>query len=309
MEDLDIKVRVHSIYENLKTFIETQVREREVEGALVLFSGYMDSTVVSKLAIDALGQDAVQVILRTDKYVENQEEVFKESIAFLDISEEKIISCDIEKLMRNYGAENLSIPGSIREIPSLYQPLSYSLLKFAARKEIEGKTYGMVGKASSDRERLIHKIIAYSKLRSRLHMSIAYLNAETKNLFLFGTINKTELLTGLFTKWGHGHAADLMPLGNLYRSQVFQLAEYLEIPETIRGLAKADLLPGIANKYQYFFNMDAIDVDRILVRLENGLDSKDIQKETGFSEESIDKILSYFNSSAYTRAAPLIPKI
>jgi len=95
----------------------------------------------------------------------------------------------------------------------------------------------------------------------------------------------------------------------LYRSQILQIAEALSVPIDIRSAAKADLLPGIENKYLQFFNLSANDVDRVLVRLEQGLSPEAIIKETSYSSESIEKINLYFNSSAYSRAAPLIPKI
>ena len=167
----------------------------------------------------------------------------------------------------------------------------------------------MVGKASSGRERLIHKVIAHNKLRSRVQMAVAYLTAETENAFLLGTINKTELQTGLFTKFGHSHCADIMPLGNLYRTQILQIAEFLDIPSKISDLAKADLLPGIQNKYQYFFNLEASEVDRILVRLENGFSEDEIHDQTQIDLKLIEKVQSYVSSAVYMRTATLIPKI
>lgn len=308
MEELDISKDIMEIKERIVHFIETSKEERGVEGVLVLFSGYMDSTVVSKLSLDALDNKGVKLLLRTNKYFEKQEEILETSIEFLGITEENIVRCDIEPLLKNFESKDL-IPGSVRDIPSVYQSLSYSLLKSTAKKEIEEKTYSMVGKADSDREKWIQKIVSLNKFRSRLQMAVAYLTAEQENRFLVGTINKTELSTGLFTKWGHSHCADLMPLGGLYRSQIFQLAEYLELPEPIRNLSKADLIPGVQNKYIYFFDLPVGDVDRILVCLEQGLSSTDISSTTGLPIDKIEKICMYYNSAAYTRQVPLIPKV
>jgi NAD+ synthase len=311
LKELTIINDVADIVERIVHFIETSIEERGVEGVLVLFSGYMDSTIVSKLCLDAVGVEAVKLLIRTNKYFEKQEkqeEILETSIAFLGVPEENIVRCDIEPMLKNFESKDL-IPGSVREIPSLYQPLSYSLLKNTAKKEIEEKTYGMVGKATSDREKWIHKIIAHNKFRSRLQMAVAYLTAERENRFLIGTINRTELSTGLFTKWGHGHSADLMPLGGLYRSQIFEIAEYLKLPEPIQNLSKADLIPGVQNKYLYFFDLIVDQVDRILVQLERGKSINEISDNLGIPIEKIEKINTYFNSAAFTRQVPLIPKI
>lgn len=307
MEELNI-IDKAKVIDQIGSFIVQLKEERGVDGVVILFSGYIDSTIITKISIDALGEENVKLLIRSENVYDKHTEVIENSTSYLGVSEDNIIHCDITPVVKSFTNDDL-IPGRSREIPSLYQPLSYSLLKSSLIKEIEGNTYGMLGKASSDRERLIHKIIAYNKLRSRVQMAIAYFTAETENAFLLGTINKTELLTGLFTKWGHGHCADIMPLGNLFRSQILQLAEYLEIPPEISNLAKADLLPGIQNKYQYFFNLESKEVDRVLIRLENGLAIENISNETQIDVEIIEKINHYIMSAGYTRAAPLIPKV
>ncbi len=308
MENLDISDQVSNIVEKIKNFIETSKEERGVSGVVILFSGFIDSTIIAKLAMDTLGKEKVRLFNRSESKFDKHTEMFKNSIDYLGISESQIVHCDIAPIVKQFNSDEL-IPGRSREVPLLYQPLSYSLLKSTLIREIEGNTYGMVGKAESERERLLHKIIAHNKLRSRIQMAVAYLTAETENAFLLGTINKTELLTGLFTKWGHGHCADIMPLGNLYRTQILHLADYLDIPTDIANKAKADLLPGIKNKYQYFFELTALDVDRILVRLEHGISTEETSKQTDIDLDLIEKVNHYFASSVYTRSAPLIPKI
>lgn len=308
LKELNISNDVANIVERIVHFIRTSIEERGVEGVLVLFSGYMDSTIVSKLCLEAVGVEAVKLLIRTNKYFEKQEETLKTSIDFLGVPEENIVQCDIEPMLKNFESKDL-IPGSVREVPSLYQPLSYSLLKNTAKKEIAERTYGMVGKTTSDREKWIRKIIAHNKFRSRLQMAVAYLTADQENRFLVGTINKSELSTGLFTKWGHSHCADLMPLGDLYRSQILKLAEYLELPEPIQNLSKADLIPGVQNKYMYFFELSVGDVDRILIQLEQGQSVTEINSKMGIPIDTIEKINTYYNSAAFSRQVPLIPKI
>jgi len=278
LDDLNISGKIREIIQEIANFIETSMEERKASGLLILFSGFIDSTVIARLCIDAVGKEKVKLLIRSDKFIDHQDDIIAHSIEYLGINEDQILRCEIEPMLRNFGSGNL-VPGSIREIPSLFHPLSHSILKSTLDTELEG-TFGMVGEANTGREKVLHKIIAYNKLRSRLQMAMAYFTAETENRILIGTINKTELLTGLFTIWGHSHCSDLMPLGNLYRSQILQIAEALSVPIDIRSAAKADLLPGIENKYLQFFNLSANDVDRVLVRLEQGLSPEAIIKET-----------------------------
>ena len=308
MEELDISHKLSKVYEKLSNFIETTKEERGVDGVVILFSGYIDSTIIAKISLNAIGEENVKLLIRSENIYDKHTEVLKQSMEYLGIDEKNIIHCDIAPILKNFVSDDL-IPGQTREIPMLYQPLSYSLLKTSLIKEIEGNTYGMVGKATSGRERLLHKIIAYNKLRSRIQMAVGYLTAETENAFLLGAINKTELLTGLFTKWGHGHCADIMLLGKLFRTQILQLAEHMGLPAEISNISKADLLPGIPNKYQYFFDMNSYDVDRILVRLEHGLSTSEIHNQTEIAVDLVEKVNNYFSSAGFTRGAPLIPKV
>ena len=104
-------------------------------------------------------------------------------------------------------------------------------------------------------------------------------------------------MTGLFTTFGYGHAADIMPLGDLYRTQVLQLAEDLDVPKEIRDLAYTDIIPGVQNKYKYFFDLESIDVDKILVRLNAGLSPMQVCAELHIDIEKIDHVNHFFQVS------------
>ena len=62
LKELDISKDVSKITERIIHFIKTSKDERGVEGVLVLFSGYMDSTIISKLSLEALGEEAVKFL-------------------------------------------------------------------------------------------------------------------------------------------------------------------------------------------------------------------------------------------------------
>jgi NAD+ synthase len=74
---------------------------------------------------------------------------------------------------------------------------------------------------------------AEGNLAARIRMCILYYSAFIHNGLVLGTSNKSELLLGYYTKFGDG-AADLFPLGDLYKTQVRTLAQYLELPASIR---------------------------------------------------------------------------
>ena len=60
-------------------------------------------------------------------------------------------------------------------------------------------------------------------LKARIRMSLLYAKSNQTNKLVSGTSNKSELLIGYYTKWGDG-GADLLPIGDLYKTQVYQLS-------------------------------------------------------------------------------------
>ncbi|WNY28881.1 NH(3)-dependent NAD(+) synthetase [Methanimicrococcus stummii] len=78
--------------------------------------------------------------------------------------------------------------------------------------------------------------IPSGNLRSRLRMSLLYYYANANNLLVIGTKNKTERLTGYYTKYGDG-GVDLDPIADLYKTEVRLLSKFLNLPESI--LSKA----------------------------------------------------------------------
>lgn len=74
--------------------------------------------------------------------------------------------------------------------------------------------------------------LAEENIKPRLRMITLYYFANKLNYLVVGTGNKTELMVGYFTKYGDG-GADILPLGNLLKNQVRELAEHLRIPKKI----------------------------------------------------------------------------
>jgi len=74
--------------------------------------------------------------------------------------------------------------------------------------------------------------LAKSNLKVRLRMVTLYYHANRLNYLVVGSSNRSELAVGYFTKWGDG-GVDMMPLGNLVKQEIIQLAKYLGIPQPI----------------------------------------------------------------------------
>jgi NAD+ synthase len=142
---------------------------------------------------------------------------------------------------------------------------------------------------------------------ARLRMIVLYdLSAEFGGLVV-GTGNKTEVLLGYTTLYGDSACA-LNPLGDLYKTQVRQLARYMGVPESI--LAKppsADLWPGQTDEGELGFTY--ADVDRLLFLLIDERRSPDEVVAAGFERSFVDNVLDRIRRTQYKRLQPPIAKL
>lgn len=149
--------------------------------------------------------------------------------------------------------------------------------------------------------------MAAANLRPRARMMVLYAHAQQMGRLVLGTGNKSELLTGYFTKWGDG-AADLYPLGDLYKTQVFALARDLALPAEVIGKPpSAGLFPGQTDEGELGIGYD--DLDRILLELEGGHDTATAARRAGVAPDLVQMVERRVISSAHKRNPLVIPKV
>lgn len=135
--------------------------------------------------------------------------------------------------------------------------------------------------------------LAEANIKPRLRMTTLYYYANKLNYLVVGTGNKSELMIGYFTKYGDG-GADILPLGNLLKSQVKELAEYLGIPKKIINKPpSAGLWEGQTDEEEIGISYDQLDKYLKTGKIDNKIIEKKIQ----------DKI----TQSAHKRTTPTRP--
>ena len=148
---------------------------------------------------------------------------------------------------------------------------------------------------------------ALANAKSRARMILLYATAQTKGLLVCGTGNKYELLAGYFTKWGDG-GCDLNPIGDLYKTQVRELARHLKIPKPLIAKApSAGLRPGQTDEGDLGVTYEQLDA--ILKGIELNLDLATIARKTAMPLAKVEKVHGMVRSSEHKRHMPLIPKI
>jgi len=142
---------------------------------------------------------------------------------------------------------------------------------------------------------------------ARERMSILYDHSARFNALVLGSSNKTEILLGYGTIYGD-MACAINPLGDLYKTQVWELAREVGVPkEIIEKAPSADLWQGQTDEGELGFQYG--QVDRLLnLMIDNKLNKEDLVRK-GFREEFIERVEMRIRSSEYKRRMPIIARI
>mgnify|MGYP001005396837 FL=1 len=142
---------------------------------------------------------------------------------------------------------------------------------------------------------------------ARERMSILFDYSSKENALVVGTSNKTEIYLGYSTQFGDSACA-LNPIGDLYKTNIWDLSRYLKIPnELIEKKPSADLWEGQTDEQE--MGLTYKEADQVLYRmLEENKTVEEILNE-GFDKSLVENIIRRMNRSEYKRRMPLIAKI
>jgi NAD+ synthase len=149
--------------------------------------------------------------------------------------------------------------------------------------------------------------MAIANMKARIRMALLFEYANMTGSLVCGSSNKSELLVGYFTKYGDG-GVDIMPIGDLYKTQIYEMAKFLKIPkEIICKAPTAGLIKGQTDEKELGFTYEILD--KVLMGLERKQDVFDIAENIGLKKSDVEKIKNMLVKSQHKRHSPLIPKI
>jgi len=153
------------------------------------------------------------------------------------------------------------------------------------------------------------QIVAASNFKQRTRMAMVYYHAELRNYAVIGTPNKNEHDQGFFVKYGDG-GVDLNPIAHLYKSQVYQLAAHLDVPEAIRDRTPtSDTYSAPATQEEFFFRLPHETIDLLWYAQENGVPVDEVADAMGLSPVQVRNVFDDFTrksrTTRYLRTPPL----
>jgi len=153
-------------------------------------------------------------------------------------------------------------------------------------------------------------IVAATNFKQRTRKMLEYYHADRLNFAVAGTPNRLEYDQGFFVKLGDG-AADIKPIAHLYKTQVYQLAEFLQLPETIRKRPPTTdtySLPQSQEEFYYLLPYDKLDL--VMYGKNGGYSALDIGREIGLASVQVERVFRDIDSkrrvARYLNASPVL---
>ncbi|MCK4502946.1 MAG: NAD(+) synthase, partial [Desulfuromonadales bacterium] len=144
------------------------------------------------------------------------------------------------------------------------------------------------------------EILAATNFKQRTRKMLEYYHADRLNYAVAGTPNRLEYDQGFFVKLGDG-AADVKPIAHLYKTQVYQLAEYLGVPAEIRKRPPTtDTYSLPQGQDEFYFSLPHDRMDLCLYGKNNGYSAEEIATTVDLSAEQVQKVFADIDNKRKT---------
>lgn len=296
--ELDAEQEVEKISKKLRNLMKTDIRRR---GVVLGLSGGIDSSVTCALSVRAFGAKKVFGLHMPERHSSDETLSLSTSVSdcFGIESAHENISGILESLgfYRRYDAAVKSVIPEYGDgwkskivIPNVVESQEFSLFSIVAQSP-----GGEIQKVRLPLKAYL-EILAATNMKQRTRKMLEYYHADRLNYAVAGTPNRLEYDQGFFVKLGDG-AADVKPIAHLYKTQVYQLAEYLGVPEEIR------MRPPTTDTYslpqgqdEFYFSLPHKEMDLCLYGKNQGYSTDEVAEVIGLTSGQVQRVFDDIDS-------------
>jgi NAD+ synthase len=312
---IDPAVAAAKIERAIREIVFKKLRRK---GAVVALSGGVDSSVVAALCSRALGKERVLGLMMPESASS------PDSLRLADLSASKLgIRTQVEDvtpILKATGCYQRSAEAIRKVYPAYEEDLKF---KIVLPDSLDPTTYPIFSvviqlrDASRKTIRLTYdaylSILAAMNFKQRTRKMMEYYYADRYHFAVAGTPNRLEYDQGFFVKNGDG-AADLKPITHLYKSQVYELAAYLDVPGEIqRRTPTTETYPLEQTQEEFYFMFPFEKLDLCLYGKDHGLIPADLAPAIGMTEAEVKRAYAIIESKRraafYLHSAPLLVEV
>lgn len=302
----------NNIIAKLKTDVAQKLQRR---GAVIGISGGIDSSVCMALSAKAFGPEKVTAIMLPEQ--DSSDDSKNLALKLANKFNVKTLEENITRALDGFGCYERRDEAIGRVItdfdPKVDKakieikqnigqniPAIFSITVIKPNGEV-------ISKLLPAKEYL--QIVASTNFKQRSRMSMLYYHAERLHCAVIGTPNKHEVEQGFFVKYGDG-GADVMPIGHLYKTQVYQLAKHLGVPqEIIDRTPTTDTYTAEQTQEDFFYQLPFKEMDLIWYGWENNYPAEEVGKVMDKTAVEIENIYKSFErkkkTTEYLRMKPI----
>ena len=310
--EIDAGQVAEATVESLRELVATDLRRR---GAVVALSGGVDSSVTAALAVRAFGPAHSLAVLMPE--ADSGEDTLSVSRSVADHLGMERVEHDITPILDAAGCYR-ERDAAVRELipeltsdwkwkivlPSVLGTDSYRLFLLVAQ-DPAGKTVETRLPAKN-----YLAIVAATNFKQRVRKMLEYYHADRLGYAVVGTPNRVEYDQGFFVKGGDG-AADVKPIAHLYKTQVYQLAEYLGLPrDVVEQEPTTDTYSLAQTQEEFYFSLPYDKLDLCLYAHNHGLQAEAVVDAADLSLEDVERVFRDIEqkrrATRYLHAPPLL---
>lgn len=309
---IDAAAEAQRITQAIRDQVLRRLRRR---GAIVGLSGGIDSSVTAALCASALGAKNTLAVCMPEK--DSDKESLRLGRLVADTFGIRSVVEDIEPILAAAGCYS-RLESAVRKLVPDFGAGWGCKLAISSALKSGGYTITslVVQSPQGSRETLrmpldvYLEVVAATNMKQRTRKQLEYFHADCLNYAVAGTPNRLEYDQGFFVKNGDG-AADFKPIAHLYKSQVYQLAEHLGVPEEIRRRTPTTDTWSLAQTQdEFYFSLPYPLMDLCLYGLDHAVPADSVASAAGLTQEQVQRvwqdIAAKRKATRYLHESPLL---
>jgi NAD+ synthase len=290
--EIDPEAVVEEIVTGLREVVLRRLRRR---GGVVALSGGIDSSVCAALCARALGPERVLGVFMPE--ADSAEDTLALSRLSADSLGIDTVLEDITGILEATGCYTRRDEAIRHVLPEYGAGWRAKIVLPPLLDGDRFRLFTVVAESPAGERRearltstAYREVVAATNFKQRTRKMLEYHHADRLDYAVVGTPNRLEYDQGFFVKNGDG-AADVKPIAHLYKTQVYRLADYLEIPAEIRTRPPTtDTYSLPQSQEEFYFSLPYDKMDLCLYAKTNGFAPDAVAQAVGLSPEDVERV-------------------